>query len=47
MKSDLITIEGNNIIHIDQKPLDVKVSTFSYNLQQPTNKKTQKNTQKF
>ena len=28
MKSDLITIEGNNILHIDRKPLDVKVSIF-------------------
>ena len=34
MKSDLITIEGNNVLHINQKPLDVKVSTFLYILQQ-------------
>ena len=38
MKSDLITIEGNNALHIDQKPLDVKVYTFLYSLQQPTKK---------
>ena len=38
MKSDLITIEGNNVLQIDQKPLDVKVSIFLYNLQQPTKK---------
>ena len=28
MKSDLITIEGNNVFHIVQKPQDVKVSTI-------------------
>ena len=27
-KLDLITIEGNNVLDIDQKPLDVKISTF-------------------
>ena len=41
MKSESITIEGNNVLHIDQMPLDVKVSTFLYNLQQST-KKTKK-----
>ena len=38
MKSDLKTIEGNNVLHIDQKPLDVKFSTFLHNLQHPTKK---------
>ena len=28
MKSDLISIEGNNVLQINQKSLDVKVSTF-------------------
>ena len=28
MKSDLITVEGNNVIQIDKKTLDMKVSTF-------------------
>ena len=47
MKSDLITIEGNNVLHINQKPLDVEVSTFLYNLQQPRKKINIKNTQQF
>ena len=45
MKSDLKTIEGNNVLHIDQKPLDVKFSTFLHNLQHPTKKINIKNTQ--
>ena len=28
MKSDLISIEGNNLLHINRQPLDVKISTF-------------------
>ena len=34
MQSDVISIGGNDVLHINKEPLGVKVSTFLYNLQQ-------------
>ena len=47
MQSDVISIGGNDVLHINKEPLGVKVSTFLYNLQQSTKKLTLKSTQKF
>ena len=47
IQSDVISIEGNNVLHINKEPLGVKVSTFPYKLQQPTKKINIKNTQQF
>ena len=38
MQCDVISIRGNDVLHITKEPLGVKVSTFLYDLQQ-TNKK--------
>ena len=38
MQSDVISIGGNDVLHINKEPLGVKVSTFLYNLQQTTKK---------
>ena len=38
MQSDVISIKGNDVLHINKEPLGVKVSTFLYNLQQTTKK---------
>ena len=38
MQSDVISIGGNDILHINKEPLGVKISTFLYNLQQTTKK---------
>ena len=38
MQSDVISIGGNDVLHINKEPLGVKVSTFLYNLQQSTKK---------
>ena len=42
MQSDVISIGGNDVLHINKEPLGVKVSTFLYNLQQTTKKLTLK-----
>ena len=47
MQSDVISIGGNDVLHINKEPLGVKVPTFLYTLQQTTKKLTLKNTQKF
>ena len=47
MQSDVISIGGNDSLHINKEPLGVKVSTFLHNLQQTTKKMTLKRTQKF
>ena len=36
IKSGLIFIERNNVLQINQKPLDVKVSSYLYILRQTT-----------
>ena len=46
-QSDVISIGGNDVLHINKEQLGVKVSTFLYNLQQSTKKLTLKSTQKF
>ena len=38
MQSDVISIGGNDVLHINKEPLGVKISTFLYNLQQSTKK---------
>ena len=38
MQSDVISIRGNDVLHINKEPLGVKVSTFLYNLPQTTKK---------
>ena len=38
MQCDVISIGGNDVLHINKEPLGVKVSTFLYNLQQSTKK---------
>ena len=47
MQSDVISIGGNDVLHINKEPPGVKFSTFLYNLQQTTKKLTLKSTQKF
>ena len=47
MQSDVISIGGNDVLHINKEPLGVKVSNFLYDLQQTTKKLTLKSTQKF
>ena len=47
MQSDVISIRGNDVLHINKEPLGVKISTFLYNLQQTTKKLTLKSIQKF
>ena len=37
-QSDVISIGGNEVFHINKQPLGVKVSTFLHNLQQTTKK---------
>ena len=37
-QSDVISIGGNNVHHINKEPLSVKTFTFLYNLQQTTKK---------
>ena len=38
MQSDVISIGGNDVLHINKEPLGVKVSTFLYNSQQTRKK---------
>ena len=38
MQPDVISIGGNDVLHINKEQLGVKVSTFLYNLQQTTKK---------
>ena len=47
MQSDVISIEGNDVLHINKTPLGVKVSTLLYNLQQTTKKLKLKSTRTF
>ena len=47
MQSDVISIGGNDVLHINKEPLRVKVSTFLYNLQQTTKKLILKSTKKI
>ena len=47
MQSDVISIRGNDVLHINKEPLGVKLSTFLYNLQQTTKKLTLKSIQKI
>ena len=30
IQSDVISIEGNDVLHINKEPLGIKVSTFPY-----------------
>ena len=41
MQSDVISIRGNDVLHITKEPMGVKVSTFLYDLQQTIKKKWQ------
>ena len=38
MQSNVISIGGYDVLHINKEPLSVKISTFLYNLQQTTKK---------
>ena len=46
-QSETVTIESNDVLHVNKETLGIKASTFLYNLQQPTKKMTLKTTQKF
>ena len=37
-QSETVTIESNDVIHVNKKTLGIKASTFLYNPQQPTKK---------
>ena len=37
-QSETVTIESNDVLHVKKETLGIKVSTFLYNLQQPTKK---------
>ena len=45
-QSETVTIESNDVLHVNKETLSIKASTFLYNLLQPTNKIDIKNTQK-
>ena len=46
-QSETVTIELNDVLHVNKETLGIKASTFLYNLQQQLKKLTLKNTQKF
>ena len=37
-QSETVTIESNDVLHVNKETLGIKASTFLYNLQQPTKK---------
>ena len=37
-QSETVTIESNEVLHVNKETLGIKASTFLYNLQQPTKK---------
>ena len=37
-QSETVTIESNDVLHVNKEKLGIKASTFLYNLQQPTKK---------
>ena len=47
LQSDVISIGGNDVLHINKEPLGAEVSNFLYNLQQTTKEVTLKSTQKI
>ena len=46
-QSETVTVESNDVLHVNKERLGIKASTFLYNLQQPTKKIVLKNTPKF
>ena len=47
-QSETVTVESNDVLHVNKERLGIKASTFLYNLQQPTKKiDIEKNFQNF